>query len=237
MARGHDEDLLADYKKLPVADTDKVVTAEWRNLERAKNSINGKLATKKKRFADFTLHPATEADTKKYHDWVKMKTDLVEEITILEAKLEETKNKQKNVPKRMVISELPEAEQFKNIDNSKKNLLDAVKMIAYRAETAMGHLIAKECGSLAKARAPKITYGHSKDKRPDLKQFMTEFLCVERGIPMFGVVVLRLRDGRRRLLKPPRTKTAAYLRALGLSDAVYTDPKFSFKPVVIKKKE
>lgn len=33
---------------------------------------------------------------------------------------------------------------------------------------------------------PNITYGHSKDKRPDLKQFMTELLCVERGIPIFG---------------------------------------------------
>jgi transposase len=33
---------------------------------------------------------------------------------------------------------------------------------------------------------PNITYGHSKDHRPDLKQFMTELLCVERGIPIFG---------------------------------------------------
>lgn len=34
--------------------------------------------------------------------------------------------------------------------------------------------------------APKIVYGYSKDHRPDLKQFMTELLCVERGIPIFG---------------------------------------------------
>ena len=31
-----------------------------------------------------------------------------------------------------------------------------------------------------------ITYGHSKDHRPDLKQFMTELLCVDRGVPIFG---------------------------------------------------
>jgi len=31
-----------------------------------------------------------------------------------------------------------------------------------------------------------ITWGHSKDKRPDLKQFMTELLCVDRGVPIFG---------------------------------------------------
>jgi len=33
---------------------------------------------------------------------------------------------------------------------------------------------------------PKITYGYSKDHRPDLKQFMTELLCVKGGIPIFG---------------------------------------------------
>lgn len=33
---------------------------------------------------------------------------------------------------------------------------------------------------------PVITFGHSKDHRHNLKQFMTELLCVERGVPIFG---------------------------------------------------
>ena len=33
----------------------------------------------------------------------------------------------------------------------------------------------------------EITYGHSKDKRPDLKQFVVSMLCVERNIPLLGV--------------------------------------------------
>ncbi len=44
----------------------------------------------------------------------------------------------------------------------------------------------RRCEDERENEAPKITYGHSKDKRPDLKQFMTELLCVERGIPIFG---------------------------------------------------
>ncbi len=40
--------------------------------------------------------------------------------------------------------------------------------------------------NIEESDVPKITHGHSKDKRPDLKQFMTELLCVERGIPIFG---------------------------------------------------
>jgi transposase len=38
----------------------------------------------------------------------------------------------------------------------------------------------------AEGSAPAITYGHSKDHRPDLKQFMTELLCADRGVPIFG---------------------------------------------------
>ena len=36
-----------------------------------------------------------------------------------------------------------------------------------------------------------ITYGHSKDKRPDLKQFLVEMLCVDRDVPIIGTT----RDG------------------------------------------
>ena len=32
----------------------------------------------------------------------------------------------------------------------------------------------------------KITYGHSKDHRPDLKQFMISLLCVDRTVPVFA---------------------------------------------------
>lgn len=36
-----------------------------------------------------------------------------------------------------------------------------------------------------------ITYGHSKDKRPDLKQFLIEMFCVDRDVPIIGAT----RDG------------------------------------------
>ena len=35
-------------------------------------------------------------------------------------------------------------------------------------------------------KAPHITYGYSKDKRPDLKQFMVSMLCAENNIPIAG---------------------------------------------------
>jgi len=47
----------------------------------------------------------------------------------------------------------------------------------------------RACEQETPPSGPIITHGFSKDHRPDLKQFMTELLCVERGIPIFGRVL------------------------------------------------
>lgn len=44
----------------------------------------------------------------------------------------------------------------------------------------------RDCEAASPPPGSVITWGHSKDHRPDLKQFMTELLCVDRGVPIFG---------------------------------------------------
>lgn len=44
----------------------------------------------------------------------------------------------------------------------------------------------RQCESQQPPPGPLVTYGHSKDQHPELKQFMTELLCVDRGVPVFG---------------------------------------------------
>ena len=44
----------------------------------------------------------------------------------------------------------------------------------------------RDCEADSPPPGSVITWGHSKDHRPDLKQFMTELLCVDRGVPIFG---------------------------------------------------
>ena len=44
----------------------------------------------------------------------------------------------------------------------------------------------RSCENDCPPEGSRITYGYSKDHRPDLKQFMTELLCVDRGVPIFG---------------------------------------------------
>jgi len=41
---------------------------------------------------------------------------------------------------------------------------------------------------VSEENAPNITYGHSKDKRPDLKQFIMGILCTDGAVPIFGMI-------------------------------------------------
>ena len=66
---------------------------------------------------------------------------------------------------------------------------------AFALDTACGHYDTTSIsvfGDYDRTDRPfDITYGHSKDKRPDLKQFMVEMFCVDRDVPIIGAT----RDG------------------------------------------
>ncbi len=65
-----------------------------------------------------------------------------------------------------------------------------------------------------------ITYGHSKDKRPDLKQFLIEMLCVDRNIPILGAT----RDGNgsdKTLNNELLTGVSKYMSKNGLKNEAY----------------
>ena len=69
-----------------------------------------------------------------------------------------------------------------------------------------------DCSSLL-----KITHGHSKDKRPDLKQFLLNILCVEQNIPILG----RCEDGNtsdKKVHNKILTEISKYLGRNGIAD-------------------
>jgi len=146
-------DALLEYTKADVPGTEKVISPEWRRLEKEKNSLNGKIKSKKSRFADFSLNPMELTWTKKYKKWEKAKEEIAEEIKILEEKLIVIKAKQKEKNKYIKIADLPDEESFQQIATGKKNFSDAIKMISYRAETTMAGLVVDDFGRFDQARA------------------------------------------------------------------------------------
>jgi len=65
-----------------------------------------------------------------------------------------------------------------------------------------------------------ITYGHSKDKRPDMKQFMIEALCVKGSVPLLGAV-LSGNTSDKKANNAELSRVASYLKKHGLDPAAY----------------
>jgi hypothetical protein len=112
-----------------------VVNPKWRELDRRKRSVKSKLTHRQARFAALTLHP--EPDETTQVKWEKRKAELVEEIEQFEKELADIDKKSKETPDHLAWDEMPETEKFQRLAPSRQQLVDTVKMIAYRAETAL----------------------------------------------------------------------------------------------------
>ena len=116
-----------------------VVNPRWRELDRQKRSVKSKLTHRQARFAALTLHP--ESNESAQAQWEKRKAELVEDIEQLENQLTDIDGQLKTTPNHLDWDKLPETEKFRRLAPSRKQLVDTVKMIAYRAETAMASIV------------------------------------------------------------------------------------------------
>ena len=103
-------------------------------------------------FANLELHPEL-SDEKKIARWNSKKAELVEQIDNLEYDLQTVKQQIKETPKHIEWHDLPSEQQFEQLKPSRKVLMDAVKMIAYRVETAMVNIVREELARKDDARA------------------------------------------------------------------------------------
>ena len=146
-------DMLAEYGTEPLSDTVKVVNPAWRSLSNQKQSVQAKLAYRHARFAELTLKEDPQEATKAHRVWVETKANLLEAINCHEKTLAELKTKLKETPRHIEWKDLAEADKFNRLLPGRKRLLDAVRMIAYRAETAMVPLLMSETVDSSEARA------------------------------------------------------------------------------------
>jgi hypothetical protein len=69
--------------------------------------------------------------------WQQQKARLHQTITARQTRLEELKAERKKTPRHLTLNELPPAEQFPRLRVERKHFVDTIKLIAYRAETAL----------------------------------------------------------------------------------------------------
>lgn len=145
-------DLLLEYGTEKLSDTEQVVNPAWRDLNRSCNSLKNKLRYRNAYFAEMSLHPQRKDDKGRYETWLLKKTALLEELQHYEYQLAEEKARLKETPKRIAWAQLEEKDQFHRLLPGRKRLMDTVRMIAYRAETATASLLVSSTVDFTAAR-------------------------------------------------------------------------------------
>ena len=163
-------DLLNEYGTEEIPETKRpVVNPKWRELDRQKRSVKSKLAHRQSRFAALTLHPESDEDAQA--KWAKQKAELVEAIQLFEKELTDINDKLKTTPTHLKWDELPAADKFERLAPSRKQLVDTVKMVAYRAETAMASIVREKLVRKDDARSLlRDLFRSEADLVPDLEE-------------------------------------------------------------------
>jgi predicted nucleic acid-binding Zn-ribbon protein len=159
-------DRLVDYATEEIPDTTPVVNPEYRRLDGQVRRLRGQLTRKLAAFSATSL--SGEIEPKSVSAFEQKKAALQEQIDTLRKELDELKAQRKAVKHHITMAELPEEERFKQLSTQSKHLIDTIKMVAYRAETAMVQMAREKMSREDDARSLiRSLYSTEADLLPD----------------------------------------------------------------------
>lgn len=145
-------DALNEYGTEVIPGTSRpVVNPARRELDRQYRSVKSKLTQRQARFAALSLQ--SHAEEPQIQKWERQKADLREQVEHLDKEATGLKDRMASTPKHVAWDELPEQDKFERLAPSRKRLTDTVKMVAYRAETAMARIVQDVLSHPGEARA------------------------------------------------------------------------------------
>ena len=168
MRQHYNLDRLAEYGTESIPDSVRTVNPAWRKLDGEIRSKNGQLQRLLALFGQLSLEGALSESTVILYEQRKGRQK--ETIDSLGKELEALKLQRKNTPHHLPVSQLPEADRFSRLLPERKHFLDTIKMISYRAETAMVSLLDPKLARSDDARTLlRQIYNTEVDLLPDLQ--------------------------------------------------------------------
>jgi transposase-like protein len=161
MMEHYDIDGLVEYGFEELSGTIKVVNPVWRKLDKQVRDTTRNLRKKQAKLVqDFSVENESDLDKKAV---------LLQEIQEVEQTLGILRAQRKQAKKKVELSTLPEDERPTQLRPLSKQLTNAIKMIAYRAETALVQRLIKHLGKIEDARAlVREIFVSSADIYPDI---------------------------------------------------------------------
>lgn len=144
MMQHYDLDGLIEYGAQSLPGTQLIVNPVWRELDKAVRTARQAERKQQSRAGRINLEDGAD---------VQQKADSIEAMQDARTQLSELRLKRKLTPRKVRIDSLPEEQRPTTLLPLSKMLSDTVKMIAYRAETAMVALLRRHLAKEAEARA------------------------------------------------------------------------------------
>lgn len=150
MREHYNLDRLIDYSMDAIPDTIQVVNPCYRQWDSEVRKLRAKQAKQLTEFG--SVHLDTELDAQDIVIYEEKKSLLFASLQQTIEDLEKAKASRKSVPHYIEVSQLPEEERFRRLSTPRKHFLDTIKMIAYRAETAMANFLRSQMSRPDEAR-------------------------------------------------------------------------------------
>jgi hypothetical protein len=167
MRQHYNLDRLAEYGTESIPDSVRTVNPAWRKLDGEIRGKNGQMQRLLALFGQLSLDGALSESAVTFYE--QKKGQQKEDIDSLSKELEALKLQRKNTSHHLPISQLPEADRFSRLLPERKHFLDTIKMISYRAETAMASLLDPKLARGDDARSLlRQIYNTEVDLLPDL---------------------------------------------------------------------
>lgn len=145
MMEHFDMDRLVQYGSEEIPGTTLIVNPAWRTINKAVTQLHRRIRKLSAEYGEQALRNDA-ADIQK-------KADLIADIKSLKADRDELRTKRRQTTRKVRIDSLPEEERPSQLRPLAKMFTDTVKMIAYRAETALVGLLRPHLSKEAEARA------------------------------------------------------------------------------------
>jgi hypothetical protein len=144
-------DRFVEYGVEPIPETSLVVNPKRRELENQLRRERVLLGRQQAQLAAKAF-PA-EAAEGEVAAFEKQQGQLLDSIRQHELNVVKLKERRTTTPKKVPLKDLPEKERFTRLPAASKHLVDTIKMIAYRAETALVGLVSQKLERLEDVRS------------------------------------------------------------------------------------
>jgi hypothetical protein len=168
MAQHFGLDRLIEYGTEPLPDTILVVNPAWRRKDQEVRRTRALLVREQARFG--ALSCPTQAEPEAMAAFEEEKGKLLEQIEQRQQSLTQLKAERKAIDRQLAIKDLPKEDRFTQLRTAKKHFVDTIKLIAYRAETALVHIVRESLHRFDDARAlVRQVFNSTVDLCPDQK--------------------------------------------------------------------